>query len=246
MGNSLRAKLIPPRPGCDATSFSDWCKRMTVQAVQAAEAAEAKAMEVCLCVCVSAGAFHFRQSAARSQSCPVPLALLVYLSTLSSVSDGIATVLLPHACFLRRALRLAPTAPLHGPHCGHGRPGRRLDRHTARHDPRIASTERVVSWAQADTTYKASVHTTSYCHWVYLRKQPCVYQRPAACPYHIHHAVRLALDNRCHQHGGYSYQSLCKGCPSPPPLDCEGTTAYMAATSLPAQPEQSVLETSDL
>jgi hypothetical protein len=182
MGNSLRAKLIPPRPGCDATSFSDWCKRMTVQAVQAAEAAEAKAMEVCLCVCVSAGAFHFRQSAARSQSCPVPLALLVYLSTLSSVSDGIATVLLPHACFLRRALRLAPTAPLHGPRCGHGRPGRRLDRHTARHDPRIASTERVVSWAQADTTYKASVHTTSYCHWVYLRKQPCVYQRPAACP----------------------------------------------------------------
>jgi hypothetical protein len=172
--------------GCDATSFSDWCKGIAlwlgvpslrrdvpcqlnvevqaVQAVQAAEAAEAKAMEVCLCVCVSAGAFHFRQSAARNQSRPVPLALLVYLSTLSSVSDGIATVLLPHACFLRRALRLAPRAPLHGPDGGYGRPGRRLDRHTARHDPRIASTERVVSWAQADTTYEASVHTTSCCH----------------------------------------------------------------------------------
>jgi hypothetical protein len=145
MGNPLCAKLIPPWPGCDATSFSDWCKRIAlwlgvlslrgavpcqlnveVQAVQAAEAAEAKAMEVCLCVGVSAGAFHFRQSAARNQSRPVPRALLVYLSTLSSVSDGIATVLLPHACFLRRALRLAPRAPLHGPHGGHGRPGRPL------------------------------------------------------------------------------------------------------------------------
>jgi hypothetical protein len=106
MGNSLRAKLIPPWTGCDATGFSDWCKRVAlwlgvpslrcavprqlnvevqavqaVQAAEAAEAAEAKAMEVCLCVCVSAGAFHFRQSAARNQSRPVPLALLVYLST---------------------------------------------------------------------------------------------------------------------------------------------------------------------
>jgi hypothetical protein len=168
MGNSLRAALIPPWAGNDATRFSGWCKRIDCIVAACAvrcqvnvevQAAEAKAMEVCLCVGVSAGAFHFRQSAARSQSRPVPLSLLVYLSALSSVSDGIATVLLPHACFLRRALRLVPRAPpLHGPHHGHGRPGRRLDRHTARHDPRIASTERVVSWAQADTTQGIRPH----------------------------------------------------------------------------------------